>query len=92
MQCECCRPHRPLQKTPQENHKRGNACNQLCPLMVASRAVTITNPQPLAAAMLGMGEAQPFVIGQIAPGTLPIPRSANVHSPTLLSLSCALTV
>jgi hypothetical protein len=93
MHCACCGPNCPWQKSSQKSPKHGNCCNEQCPVIAASKTVIISNEQPLAAAMSGFGEAQPFLFGYTFSGPpLVVHQSANLHPPTLLSLACALTI
>lgn len=89
--CNCCGPSCPWQKNSQKSPKHDNCCNERCPLIAASKAATISNERPLAAAMLGFGEAQPLLFGYTSSIAPLVHQSANLHPPTLLSLACALT-
>jgi hypothetical protein len=90
--CACCGPNCPWQKSSQKSQKHDNCCNEQCPLIAASKAVTISNERPFAAALLGFGEAQPFLFGSTYSRDPLIHQSANLHPQTLLSLACALTI
>jgi len=60
--------------------------------MAASKAVAISNTQAAVAATLGMTDVQPFLFAFIASNAPLIGRTFDLHSPTLLSLACALTI
>jgi hypothetical protein len=91
MHCTCCGPNCPLRKSSGDSHKRDTACNQECPMMAASKLVAISNPQPIATAMLGADELQPLFLARVTPAAVPIHPTFNSPAPTLLSLGCALT-
>lgn len=93
MRCQCCGPDCPWQKSSHESHqKHDKGCNQQCPLIIASKAVTISNSLPLAAAVLGVTGIQPVLFGYTSFYKLPVRQPASLRSPTLLSLACALTI
>ena len=92
VQCKCCGPNSPRTKSSRESHKHTTGCNQQCPLATTGKTVTITNPQPVASPLFGVSELQPFLTAYAAPFAPSIRESAKSNSPTLLSLSCALTI
>jgi hypothetical protein len=90
--CSCCGPNCPWAKNSQESQKKKSNCAQQCPLITASKSVTISNTRPLAAAMLGVGEVQPFLFAHNVADARPVRQFSALHPPTLLSLACALTI
>jgi hypothetical protein len=92
MHCSCCGPNCPWHKNSQKSEKPVTGCNQQCPVIAASKPATIGKVQPLAAAMPGIGEAQPFLVAYASPAALPIHQTFDLPPPTLLRLACALTI
>jgi hypothetical protein len=90
--CNCCGANCPMQKSSQETRKHGTGCNQHCPLISAGETIAISNVNPLPAAMSGVTVIQPFLFAHINSYAFPARPSATSHPPTLLSLSCALTI
>jgi hypothetical protein len=90
--CKCCGPNCPWAKSSHESHKRATACNQQCSFAIASKAITISNPQPIISALFGMSQLQPFQTAYAAPIAPSVHPPTGSNSPTLLSLSCALTI
>jgi hypothetical protein len=89
--CNCCGPDCSWPKNSQESHKRVTKCNQECPLITASKSVTIRTPQPLVM-LLDADQVQPFLVADVAPITPSVSEPPNLHSATLLNLACALTI
>jgi hypothetical protein len=81
-----------MSKNSRDSKKHDMGCNEQCPLLAASKAVAINDVQPLAAAMFGVSELQPFHFAYAASNDSPIYHPAPTSPPTLLSLGCALTV
>jgi hypothetical protein len=92
MHCNCCGPNCPWSKSSHESHKRNTGCNQQCPLITASKPVTIIKVQPVASIIFGNSELQPFLTAYAAPHAPSIREPVHSHPPTLLSLACALTI
>jgi hypothetical protein len=92
--CSCCGANCSWTKNSPETRQRSNAgnCNQECPHVMASKSVTISNMQPLVAAILGTGAEQPLLLSAACDRTFSIRQNFNSHPATLLSLSCALTI
>src|ERR1019366_710303 len=70
--CACCGLNDPQRKTTGESRKRDTACDQQCPMVAAGKLVAISNPWPMATAMLHAAELQPLFLGRTAPGPVPI--------------------
>src|SRR5450432_3955304 len=80
---KCCGTNCAWPTSSHESSKRDTGCNQQCPLITASKPMTISQTQPIVAAVSDVGEAQPFSIAFSAPCTLAILQNSNLHSPTL---------
>jgi hypothetical protein len=61
-------------------------------MITAGNAITINTVPPLATATLGVSEVQPFLSAYAVSCALPIRQTVPLHSPTLLSLGCALAI
>jgi hypothetical protein len=90
--CSCCGPNCPWPKESHESRQHKTGCNQQCPLISAASAVTINKVQPLAPAMLAAAEVRPVLFERTGSRQPSILQSAALDPPTLLGLSCALTV
>jgi len=93
MRCSCCGPNCPWAKNSRESshHSNSRNCNHDCPLVISSKPVTIRSTQPLALAMSGIDNVQPFFLPSACSNVFLIQQPLNLHPPTLLSLCCALT-
>jgi hypothetical protein len=88
---DCCGPNCSWPSGSHESHKR-DACNQRCPLISAGKPTTISQAKPIASAMFGVGEVQPFFLA-FTHTYIPLGQAPDIsHSSTLLSLGCALTI
>jgi len=80
-----------MSKPTGESQKRNTGCNQECSMVAATKLMAISNPQPVATAMLGATELQPIFLADAAPVAASLCQTFNSPAPTLLSLGCALT-
>jgi hypothetical protein len=92
LHCSCCGPNCPWSKKSQESKKRDSSCNDRCPLVAGTKPAAINNAQSLVSATLNTSYVQPLMVPYVALRPAPIHPTFNFHSPTLLSLACALTV
>src|SRR5208282_4004221 len=91
--CGCCGPNYPWQKNSHDSQKHSPSCNrEQCPLVAASKSVTISPTRESSASMLGIAVAQPFITVYFAVNILPVHSISSARPDTLLSLGCALTV
>jgi hypothetical protein len=75
-----------------QSHKQTVACNQQCSMNLSVNPVGINNVRPLAGTMLTVMQIQPFIVASTTSNALPLRQSSASPPPTLLSLSCALTI
>jgi hypothetical protein len=93
MHCACCGPNCPLnKKNSSESSKHDSGCNQSCPLIATTHAVAVSHVKPLAGVMFAAVAVQRFLSPYSASFAIPSRHSAALDPPTLLSLSCALTI